>query len=256
MAHQQIFEGGANRIEAHHLRLEASEFRDQIMSVIGGHPHPGGAAGDVVGFERGLEIRRYRTDKGGLIAGRFGGHQLQNRADRPHGAVVPDVLEDALARWFELLTARNELTMSVEALARTGRVELETHSETHARISLPDLQERMAEYNRLARRYHRFWPRCELRPAKVPGMPYRMLEHALSRLSRWAEAAEPLVQHLETLQAEHSELRLLQDGSGRCWGSNAYGQLGTGTVGGNSTIPVSVAAAFSTLRWSRFMVTS
>ena len=58
-------------------------------------------------------------------------------------------LRPASARWFELLTARDSLTISVEALARTGSVELETHSETRARINLPDLQERMAEYNRL-----------------------------------------------------------------------------------------------------------
>ena len=108
-------------------------------------------------------------------------------------------LRPVSARWFELLTARESLTMAVEALAQTGRVELESHSDTRTRVSLPDLQERMAEYNRLARRYHRFWPRCELRPAKVPGMPYRMLEHALSRLSRWAEAAEPLVQQAVAL---------------------------------------------------------
>jgi V/A-type H+-transporting ATPase subunit I len=120
-------------------------------------------------------------------------------------------LRPARARWFELLTARETLTMSVEALARTGSVELETHSETHARVSLPDLQERMADYNRLARRYHPFWPRCEVRPARVPGMPYRMLDRALARLERWAEAAEPLVQHLEALQAEQSELLLVED---------------------------------------------
>ena len=65
-------------------------------------------------------------------------------------------LRPASARWFELLTARDSLTITVEALARTGSVELETHSETHARINLPDLQERMAEYNRLARRYHTY----------------------------------------------------------------------------------------------------
>ena len=120
-------------------------------------------------------------------------------------------LRPASARWFELLTARESLTMSVEALARTGSVELETHSETHARVNLPDLQERMAEYNRLARRYHPYWPACELRPASAPGMPGRMLGRALARLERWADAAEPLVQHLETLRAERAELLLLEE---------------------------------------------
>jgi V/A-type H+-transporting ATPase subunit I len=120
-------------------------------------------------------------------------------------------LRPASARWFELLTARDSLTISVEALARTGSVELETHSETHARINLPDLQERMAEYNRLARRYHTYWPACELHPASAPGMPDRMLGRALARLERWADAAEPLVQHLESMRAERAELLLLEE---------------------------------------------
>jgi V/A-type H+-transporting ATPase subunit I len=120
-------------------------------------------------------------------------------------------LRPASARWFELLTARDSLTITVEALARTGSVELETHSETHARINLPDLQERMAEYNRLARRYHTYWPACELRPDSAPGMPDRMLGRALARLERWADAAEPLVQLLESMRAERAELLLLEE---------------------------------------------
>jgi V/A-type H+-transporting ATPase subunit I len=120
-------------------------------------------------------------------------------------------LRPVSARWFELLTARESLTMAVEALAHTGRVELESHSDTRKRVSLPDLQERMAEYNALARRYHAYWPPGELRPAEVPSMPYRMLDRALARLDNWAEAAEPLVKHLEMLQAEQAELQLLQD---------------------------------------------
>lgn len=120
-------------------------------------------------------------------------------------------LRPASARWFELLTARDSLTITVEALARTGSVELETHSETHARINLPGLQERMAEYNRLARRYHTYWPACELRPASAPGMPDRMLGRALARLERWADAAEPLVQLLESMRAERAELLLLEE---------------------------------------------
>ena len=120
-------------------------------------------------------------------------------------------LRPVSARWFELLTARESLTMAVEALAHTGRVELETRSDTRTRVSLPDLQERMAEYNALARRYHAYWPPCELRPPEAPGMPYRMLDRALARLDNWAEAAEPLVKHLEMLEAEQAELQLLQD---------------------------------------------
>ena len=57
------------------------------------------------------------------------------------------------ARWFEILTAREDLSLAVEALARTGNVELETRSETTRQAAMPELRDRMEEYNRLARRY-------------------------------------------------------------------------------------------------------
>ena len=63
------------------------------------------------------------------------------------------------ARWFELLTSRQELTLALETLARTGSIELETHSDSRAMLNLPDLRDRMDEYDRLARRYHPYWPR-------------------------------------------------------------------------------------------------
>ena len=62
------------------------------------------------------------------------------------------------ARWFEILTARDDLSLAVETLARTGNVELETHSETTRQAVMPELRERMEEYNRLARRHLSFWP--------------------------------------------------------------------------------------------------
>lgn len=56
------------------------------------------------------------------------------------------------ARWFELLTAREDLTIAAEALARTNRVELEVHGETTARMTTPDPQRNLEDYRRLAQR--------------------------------------------------------------------------------------------------------
>ncbi|MGB5409674.1 MAG: hypothetical protein WBN43_23180, partial [Thiogranum sp.] len=70
-------------------------------------------------------------------------------------------LRPEAARWFELLTARADLTLALETLARTGSIELETHSDSRTRLNLPDLRDRMEEYNRLARRYHPYWPQPE-----------------------------------------------------------------------------------------------
>ena len=40
------------------------------------------------------------------------------------------------ARWFELLAARDDIAGALEALARTDSIELETRSETQARLDL------------------------------------------------------------------------------------------------------------------------
>lgn len=118
-------------------------------------------------------------------------------------------MRPARARWFELLTTREHLTLAVEALAATGSIELETHSSTHNAFSLQNLQERMEEFNRLARRYQPYWPQTRLRPATVPGKPIAVLDAALLRLRDWETAARPLILSLESLSNEQTELQLL-----------------------------------------------
>lgn len=45
--------------------------------------------------------------------------------------------------------------------------------------------------------------------------------------------------------SNNSTCAILNDGSAKCWGANGTGQLGTGTAGANSTIPVSVPSITS-----------
>ena len=45
------------------------------------------------------------------------------------------------ARWFEILIARDDLLKTVDTLARSGTVELETHSEMTKRAVMPDLRD-------------------------------------------------------------------------------------------------------------------
>ena len=119
-------------------------------------------------------------------------------------------LRPAAARWFELLTARTDLTLALETLAGTGSIELETHSDSRARLNLPDLRDRMDEYNRLASRYHPYWPQAEMRAPLVPGSPIRLLDRALRRLRSWEDEAAPRVHQLESLTGEQSDLQLLE----------------------------------------------
>jgi V/A-type H+-transporting ATPase subunit I len=115
------------------------------------------------------------------------------------------------ARWFELLTAREDLTRAVQALAQTASVELETRSDVTVRAVLPDLHGRMEEYNRLARRYEAFWPQSGLTPSGAPGDPVALLDAALQRLYAWEQEAAPLVGRLQTLETEQAELGLLRE---------------------------------------------
>jgi len=115
------------------------------------------------------------------------------------------------ARWFELLTAREDLTRTVETLARTGSVELETHSESATPLILPDLRGRLEEYHHLAQRFHAYWPQEKLRPSERPGKPVETLERALDRLYAWREEAEPLVHTLEEVVGAQSQLTLIRE---------------------------------------------
>ena len=120
-------------------------------------------------------------------------------------------LRPARARWFELLAPREELAGVVETLARTGSVELEIHSERNVPVNLPDLQQQMAEFHHLEQRYQQYWQRDDLQPATLSGMPAQILETALLHLRQWVAAAGPLVKHIESRQAERSELLQVED---------------------------------------------
>lgn len=113
------------------------------------------------------------------------------------------------ARWFELLTSRDDIAGALEALAGTDSVELEIRSEIHARLDLTDLQGRIEEFGRLERRYHSYWPPPDLLTAVEPGKPSEILDDALQRLHGWEAQAAPLIQQLETLRSETADLKLL-----------------------------------------------
>ena len=115
------------------------------------------------------------------------------------------------ARWFELLTAQEDLTIALETLAATHIVEIEVHSEMATRMTIPDLQGRLEDYHRLAHRYHEYWPHEALPPSTTPGLPVPTMEQSLRRLYAWRDDADALIKKLETLRAERTELNLLDE---------------------------------------------
>jgi V/A-type H+-transporting ATPase subunit I len=115
------------------------------------------------------------------------------------------------ARWFEILVATEDLVKGVEALARTGDIELEVYSETTQRVSMPNLRDQFADYDKLLRRYQQYWPNQYLHPSEAPARPDRRLRDALAKLVAWQAEADPEIERLESLQREQAELAIWQE---------------------------------------------
>ena len=118
------------------------------------------------------------------------------------------VLRARAARWFELLTAREELAGVLRCLAATGAVELESHTDVSAAHVLPQLRAALDEYRRLAQRYAQYWPApvdANARP-KQHRAPEQLADAALRQLRAWAATAEPLVERLrqQAMRDDHA----------------------------------------------------
>ena len=114
------------------------------------------------------------------------------------------------ARWFELLTTREDLVRALEILAHTGKIQLETRSRSTRQAIMPDLRDRFEEFNRLARRYRQYWPAADLASTGIPERPDITLARALEGLRAWQLPADPILAQLESCGSEHADLQRLQ----------------------------------------------
>jgi V/A-type H+-transporting ATPase subunit I len=119
-------------------------------------------------------------------------------------------LRPAAARWFELLTSREELGAVLDCIARTRAVELQACSQSLTRLPLDELRTLLTEHETLARRYAAWWP-APGPAAPDPGRPILTApSSALTSLRTWARSADPVVAELEHLASERAELTALQ----------------------------------------------
>jgi V/A-type H+-transporting ATPase subunit I len=115
------------------------------------------------------------------------------------------------ARWFEVLAARDDATLVLEALARTGSVELEARGSTSLPAVLGDVMPLLAQYGDLATRYQPYWPASSgCHPSPFPDAPVAALQRSLAAIRAWAAEAEPLIQSLQRREAEREELGVWQ----------------------------------------------
>jgi V/A-type H+/Na+-transporting ATPase subunit I len=115
------------------------------------------------------------------------------------------------ARWFELLTPREELTKALECLAQTGAVELQTHSQPEHALELPGLDKALDTYAELARRFGAWWPDGEIPPIEEALEPVGAMGDALERLRAWAADAEPMIEEGERLEVQAAQLAELEE---------------------------------------------
>ncbi len=118
------------------------------------------------------------------------------------------------ARWFELLTAREELAAVLRCLAGTGVVELQSHADVSGAHVLPLLRARLDEYRQLAQRYAPYWPEpdgASVRAEERHRAPEELADAAVQRLRAWSAAAGPLVERRRQIAYERSELAPLEE---------------------------------------------
>src|SRR5512135_2738562 len=112
------------------------------------------------------------------------------------------------ARWFEILAARDDATLALEALAATGAVELEARPSAVLPAALADLRPQLSEFAELSLRYRRYWPQSQHAPRPFPEAPAATLARSLAHLRAWSEAAEPVIAQLQRCESERSEILL------------------------------------------------
>ncbi|MDP2007551.1 MAG: hypothetical protein Q8K45_17910 [Rubrivivax sp.] len=113
------------------------------------------------------------------------------------------------ARWFEILSARDDATLVLEALARTGAVELDARPGAGLPADPEAVLPLLAQFAALETRYAAYWPPASAcLPSPFPDTPAHALQQALQRLQAWAQDAEPPIRTLQRAEAETAELQL------------------------------------------------
>jgi len=113
-------------------------------------------------------------------------------------------------RWFEILVARDDAFIALEALAAAGCVEIEWHPSTAAADPLRGA-ELLKDFAELARRYRPYWPAAVTRLSAERRAPLDAMDAALQTLAQWSAAAEAAIGEVQRAEAQQRELRLTED---------------------------------------------
>ena len=106
-------------------------------------------------------------------------------------------LRPSAANWFEMLVLRDDLTTAIDTLARSSRVELESHGESRTPLLMPACRDLLGEFDELRQRFERYWPPARHHEHDERQEPQQMLDGALRRLRGWASDAQDLVRRAD-----------------------------------------------------------
>jgi V/A-type H+-transporting ATPase subunit I len=118
-------------------------------------------------------------------------------------------LRPAPANWFEVLVLRDDLTSAIDALARSSRVELQSHGEAAMPLLMPECRDMLGEFDELRQRYERYWPLPRRHEPDDRLEPQQMLADAMRRLRAWTGEAGETVRRIETLTSQAGDLRIV-----------------------------------------------
>ena len=111
-------------------------------------------------------------------------------------------------RWFEIVAARNDAFLTLEALAAAGCVEVEWHETDRLPGASGSPAELLKQYEDLARRYKPYWPAPATHLGAERRSPADALAAAMDDLQRWAREADALIERRQRIEARVSELTL------------------------------------------------
>ncbi len=119
------------------------------------------------------------------------------------------------ARWFEVLCARQDVSLLLEALGATGAVELEADAAVAMPTEWAQMAPGLAEFHAWQARCGEFWPPPGI-GSTCPEPPQRTLQHALNAVQIWGRTCEPDIVALQEIARERREL-LLWRAAIRAW---------------------------------------
>jgi len=116
------------------------------------------------------------------------------------------MIRPQLARWFEILVARDDAALALEALAATNATELEARPSVGLPAALAELRPLLQRYTECSLRYHAYWPRGERPRAAFPEPAATMLTRCLARIAAWEADALPSIERQQQAAAERADL--------------------------------------------------